>query len=71
MKVKLFILSLGFIIGGVTFSVLYVKPNSINKSTQILDNEIEEISEKTSSFTLTNNNNSKYNLDLTFAKMKY
>ena len=49
MKVKLFILSLGFIIGAITFSVLYVNPYSSNTSSQILDNEIEEIADKTSS----------------------
>ena len=70
MKVKLFILSLGFIIGAITFSVLYVNPDSTYTSSQILDNEIEEIAEKESSFTLTNNNNSKNNLDLTFAAEK-
>ncbi len=70
MKVKLFILSLGFIIGAITFSVLYVNPDSTHTSSQILDNEIAEIAEKESSFTLTNNNNSKNNLDLTFAAEK-
>ena len=70
MKVKLFILSLGFIIGAITFSVLYENPDSTFTSSQILDNEIEKNAEKESSFTLTNNNNSINNLDLTFAAEK-
>ena len=70
MKNKLFILTLGFIIGGVTFSVFYVKSDYNNKSSQIQDKEIEEIPEKTSSFTLTNNNNSKNNLDFALAAEK-
>jgi uncharacterized membrane protein YciS (DUF1049 family) len=59
MKNKLFILFIGFIIGVITFSVFYVKSDTNNKSSQIQDKEIEEIPEKISSFTLTNNNNSK------------
>ena len=43
MKNKLFILTLGFIIGGVTFSVFYLKSDYNNKSSQIQDKEIEEI----------------------------
>ena len=56
MKNKLFILTLGFIIGGVTFSVFYLKSDHNNKSSQIQEKEIEEIPEKTSSFTITNKN---------------
>ena len=70
MKNKLFILTLGFIIGGITFSVFYVKSDYNNKSSQIQDKEIEEIPKKTSSFTLTNNNNSKNNLDFNLAAEK-
>ena len=43
MKNKLFILTLGFIIGGVTFSVFYLKSDYNNKSSQIQEKEIEEI----------------------------
>ena len=46
MKVKLFILSLGFIIGAITFSVLYENPDSTFTSSQILDNEIEKMQKK-------------------------
>ena len=70
MKNKLFILSLGFIIGGITFSVFYVNSDYNNKSSQIQVKEIEEIPEKISSFTLTNNNNSTKNLDFTLAAEK-
>jgi uncharacterized membrane protein YciS (DUF1049 family) len=59
MKNKLLILFIGFIIGGITFSVFYIKPDTNKKSSQIQDKEIEEIPEKISSFTQTNNNNSK------------
>jgi len=70
MKNKLFILTIGFIIGGVTFSVFYIKPDTNDKSSIIQDKEIEEIPEKTSSFTLTNNSNSTKNLDFTLAAEK-
>jgi len=70
MKKKLFILFIGFIIGGITFSVFYIKPDTNNKSSKIQDKEIEEIPEKTSSFTLTNNSNSTKNLDFTLAAEK-
>ena len=46
MKNKLFILFIGFIIGGITFSVFYVKSDTNNKSSQIQDKEIEEILKK-------------------------
>jgi Do/DeqQ family serine protease len=70
MKNKLFILSIGFIIGGITFSVFYIKPDTNDKSSIIQDKEIEEITKKTSSFTLTNNSNSTKNLDFTLAAEK-
>ena len=70
MKNKLLILSVGFIIGGITFSVFYLKPDTNNKSSKIQDKEIEEIPKKTSSFTLTNNSNSTKNLDFTLAAEK-
>jgi Do/DeqQ family serine protease len=70
MKNKLLILFIGFIIGGITFSVFYIKPDTNKKSSQIQDKEIEEIPEKISSFTQTNNNNSKNNLDFTLAAEK-
>ena len=70
MKNKLFILFIGFIIGVITFSVFYVKSDTNNKSSQIQDKEIEEIPEKISSFTLTNNSNSTKNLDFTLAAEK-
>ena len=70
MKNKLLILSVGFIIGGITFSVFYIKPDTNNKSSKIQDKEIEEIPKKTSSFTLTNNSNSTKNLDFTLAAEK-
>jgi Do/DeqQ family serine protease len=70
MKNKLFILFIGFIIGGITFSVFYTKPNNNKKTSQIQDKEIEEIPEKISSFTHTNNNNLTNNLDFTLAAEK-
>ena len=70
MKNKLLILSVGFIIGGITFSVFYIKPDTNNKSSKIQDKEIEEIPKKISSFTLTNNSNSTKNLDFTLAAEK-
>tara|TARA_B100000767_G_scaffold193529_1_gene180659 strand:+ start:989 stop:2461 length:1473 start_codon:yes stop_codon:yes gene_type:complete len=70
MKTKLFILIMGFIIGGITFSVLDVEPNSNKKSLQIQELKIEKISEKTSSFTLASNSNSTNNLDFTLAAEK-
>ena len=70
MKNKLFILSIGFIIGGITFSVFYIKSDTNDKSSKIQDKEIEEITKKTSSFTLTNNSNSTKNLDFTLAAEK-
>ena len=70
MKNKLLILSVGFIIGGITFSVFYIKPDTNNKSSKIQDKEIKEIPKKTSSFTLTNNSNSTKNLDFTLAAEK-
>ena len=42
MKNKLFILTFGFIIGGITFSVFYIKSDYNNKSSQIQDKEIPE-----------------------------
>ena len=70
MKNKLFLLLLGFIIGSITFSVLYLKPEIIGKSSKIQDLEIEEIPQKKSSFALTNNSNSTKNLDFTLAAEK-
>ena len=70
MKNKLFLLLLGFIIGSITFSVLYIKPEIIGKSSKIQDLEIEEIPKKESSFALTNNSNSTKNLDFTLAAEK-
>ncbi len=61
---------MGFIIGGITFSVLDVEPNSNKKSLQIQELKIEKISEKTSSFTLASNSNSTNNLDFTLAAEK-
>ena len=70
MKNKLFLILLGFIIGGITFSVLYIKPEIIEKSSKVHDIEIEVIPQKKSSFTLTNNSNSTNNLDFTLAAEK-
>jgi Do/DeqQ family serine protease len=70
MKNKLFLVFSGFIIGGITFSVLYLKPEINEKSSKIQDIEIEEIPKKKSSFTLTSNGNSTNNLDFTLAAEK-
>ena len=70
MKNKLFLLLFGFIIGSITFSVLFLKPEIIGKSSKIQELEIEEIPKKESSFALTNNSNSTKNLDFTLAAEK-
>ena len=70
MKIKLFILILGFIIGSITFSVLHIEPDIKNKSSQIQEIEIEQIPKKETSFALTNNSNTSNNLDFTHAAEK-
>ena len=70
MKIKLFILILGFIIGGITFSVLHTEPDIKKKSSQIQEIEIEQIPKKETSFALTNNSNTSNNLDFTHAAEK-
>ena len=69
MKNKIYVLLLGFIIGAITFSILYVEIDD-NKLSQIQEKEIEEVSEKKTSFALTSNSNSTYNLDFTVAAQK-
>ena len=69
MKNKIYLLLLGFIIGAITFSILYVEID-YNKLLQIQEKEIEEVSEKKASFTLTSNSNSTNNLDFTVAAEK-
>ena len=46
MKVKLFILSLGFIIGAITFSVLYENPELPETSSQILTMKLRKMQKK-------------------------
>ena len=69
MKNKIYLLLLGFIIGAITFSILYVEID-YDKLLQIQEKEIEEVSEKKASFTLTSNSNSTNNLDFTVAAEK-
>ena len=70
MKNKILVLLLGFIIGGITFSVLNIKPDEKKKSNIVQEIEVEKIPEKESSFSLTNNSNSSKNLDFTVAAEK-
>ena len=63
-------LILGFIIGGITFSVLHIEPDINNKSSQIQEIEIEQIPKKETSFSKTNSSNSSNNLDFTHAAEK-